>query len=395
MKKGLYLGAVVWALVCPMRVFAAGQDAVNLSQEGSKVAVSLEMSNAAEEEITAVSLSLKVDTERQAEVGFEFSPNVQGTEHGFIYKEEAGRLDIYAASAKSLFDGEVLNLGYVSITPADAAQLTSVEISYCEDSFRTANGSYGDKIPMVEKAPEPVSVKIGDGAVYPPGSEEEEPAPAPGGDQEEGGQEPGGGNQNPDDGNQEDSSGGGNINDGLYDENTQLKNDPSDAQNISSSVAQKDNQTSGLIDMSQGMAVQVTGKPASGTSGKVRTKRGGKVSVVDPGDGPSGILIAKEENGIPGEGNSDGMDAEALAETEDGTEKILLDQENGGMVDGKKKALKIDGKILLVLCLAAAAVIGIVTVVVILKGNERERRKKRKRKKKKHSHSSEKKKRVK
>ena len=107
------------------------------------------------------------------------------------------------------------------------------------------------------------------------------------------------------------------------------------------------------------------------------------------------FLIAKEENGIPGEGNSDGMDAEALAETEDGTEKILLDQENGGMVDGKKKALKIDGKILLVFCLAAAAVIGIVTVVVILKGNERERRKKRKRKKKKHSHSSEKKKRVK
>ena len=135
-----------------------------------------------------------------------------------------------------------------------------------------------------------------------------------------------------------------------------MKNDPSDAQNISSSVVQKDNQTSGLIDMSQGMAVQVTGKPASGTSGKVRTKRGGKVSVVDPGDGPSGILIAKEENGIPGEGNSDGMDAEGLA---------------------------------------AAAVIGIVTVVVILKGNERERRKKRKRKKKKHSHSSEKKKRVK
>lgn len=72
MKKGLYLGAVVWALVCPMRVFAAGQDAVNLSQEGSKVAVSLEMSNAAEEEITAVSLSLKVDTERQAEVDLNF-----------------------------------------------------------------------------------------------------------------------------------------------------------------------------------------------------------------------------------------------------------------------------------------------------------------------------------
>ncbi len=395
MKKGLYLGAVVWALVCPMRVFAAGQDAVNLSQEGSKVVVSLEMSNAAEEEITAVSLSLKVDTERQAEVGFEFSPNVQGTEHGFIYKEEAGRLDIYAASAKSLFDGEVLNLGYVNITPADAAQLTSVEISYCEDSFRTANGSYGDKIPMVEKAPEPVSMKIGDGAVYPPGPEEEEPAPVPGGDQEDDGQEPGGGNQNPDDGNQEDSSGGGNINDGLYDENTQLKNDPSDAQNIPSSVVQKDNQTSGLIDMSQGMAVQVTGKPASGTSGKVRTKRGGKVSVVDPGDGPSGILIAKEENGISGEGNSDGTDAETLAETEDGTEKILLDQENGGTVDGRKKALKIDGKILLVLCLAAAAVIGIVIAVVILKENERERRKKRKRKKKKHSHSSEKKKRVK
>ena len=395
MKKGLYLGAVVWALVCPMRVFAAGQDAVNLSQEGSKVAVSLEMSNAEEEEITAVSLSLKVDTERQAEVGFEFSPNVQGTEHGFIYKEEAGRLDIYAASAKSLFDGEVLNLGYVSITPADAAQLTSVEISYCEDSFRTANGSYGDKIPMVEKAPEPVSIKIGDGAVYPPEPEEEEPAPVPGGNQEDDGQEPGGGNQNPDDGNQEDSPGGGNINDGLYDENTQLKNDPSDAQNIPSSVVQKNNQTSGLIDMSQGMAVQVTGKPASGTSGKVRTKRGGKVSVVDPGDGPSGILIAKEENGIPGEGNSDGTDAETLAETEDGTEKILLDQENGGTVDGKKKALKIDGKILLVLCLAAAAVIGIVIAVVILKENERERRKKRKRKKKKHSHSSEKKKRVK
>lgn len=419
MKKRLCLGAAVWALVCPLRVFAAGQDAVNLSQEGSKVAVSLEMSNAAEEKITAVSLSLQVDAEGQAEVGFEFAPGLEDTEHKFIYKADEGRLDIYAASAKSLFDGEMLNLGYVSVTPADAAQLMSVEISYCEDSFQTANGSYGDKTPIVEKGPEPVSMKVGNGAVYPPGPGEGGSDPVPGGDQDsdskepdtgtgtlpdDGSQNPGNGSQggSPGDGGQEGGSGGGNINDGLYDENTQFKNDPSNAQNISSTVIRKDGQTSGLIDMSQGTIVQVTGNPVSGTGGKARAKKGGNVAVVDPGNGPSGILIAKEEGGISGtgkpEGDSGGTEGESLAEMESGTEEILLDQENGGAVDRRKK-MKIDSKILLICCAAAAAVVAIAVMVLLLKGsrkgNGQERRKKRRRKKKKHSGHSGKRKNMK
>ena len=152
-------------LLVPLQVHAAGQDSVGLSQDRSKVAVSLEMSNAPQEKITTVAVSLEVKTDGQEKVtvDFQFSSELSGTEHGYVYNENTGRLDIYVASASSLFSDERLNLGSVQVMPVNAEKTVSTNISYCPNSFQTANSSYGDKTPMVEGDPASVDIKVGNG----------------------------------------------------------------------------------------------------------------------------------------------------------------------------------------------------------------------------------------
>ena len=72
----LYVAAAMLGMLIPFQVSAAGQDTVTLSQEGENVAVLLEMSDAEKENITAVSVSLQIDTQSsdQIAVDFEFSP---------------------------------------------------------------------------------------------------------------------------------------------------------------------------------------------------------------------------------------------------------------------------------------------------------------------------------
>ncbi len=100
----LYVAAAMLGMLIPFQVSAAGQDTVTLSQEGENVAVLLEMSDAEKENITAVSVSLQIDTQSsdQIAVDFEFSPELGNhAEYGFKYKESgdnAGRLDIYAVT---------------------------------------------------------------------------------------------------------------------------------------------------------------------------------------------------------------------------------------------------------------------------------------------------------
>ena len=362
----LYLGTALLGLFLPLQVKAAGQDAVIFTQNEDKVAVSLEMSNAAEEKITAVSVSLKVNMEGQAAVGFSFAPELENTEHGFIYKEEAGRLDIYVASAESIFQEETLNLGYVQINPADMSQPMSAEIGYCDNSFRAANGSYGEKIPMVENAPEPISIQVGSGAIGPSVPEED-------------GNEGNGDGGNGGNGGQGSGS-GGNINEGLYDQNTQFKNDPSSAVDIPSQVIMKDQTLPELVDLSK--------NKAAGGKGKVKTKTKGKTTVIDPKDGPSSILIAKDgeeglEEGGAGAGIA-GTDGENLEEgMENGMEEIVLDKENGGVAKDNKK--KIGNKIFVIggAIVGVAAVGACIFIFIIREGEDEEKRRKKKKKRKK------------
>ena len=124
----LYIAAAIAGLLVPMKAMAAQWDMVTLIQQEGEVAVSLDMSDALEETITAVSVSLKVETGDEAAVDFIFSPELGNAEYGYNYVEESegtGRLDIYAVtgSGVSLFGEAGLNLGNVKVTPKDTSQV--------------------------------------------------------------------------------------------------------------------------------------------------------------------------------------------------------------------------------------------------------------------------------
>lgn len=383
-RKAFCLTAALWLLSVPLEVFAEGWDAVTLSPEGSGVAVELEMSNAQEEKISAVSVSLQIDEESRDKVKpeFEFAAELGGAVQGYLYDKNTGILNIYAASASSLFEGETLSLGYVQAVPEEPGELLEVEFSYIGSSFQTANEAYGNKAPVVMYEPEPVSIKIGEGAGEGPeapgdgtedgsgdgnGDQTGTPGGGNGGGNQNGSSdnENGGGSQNGSSGNGNSSGSGDNRNDGLYDENTQFKNDPSSAEQIESSVVRGDEQHSDLVDMSKGTAAGIGGASLQNPGGKWAVS-GGKVSVVSPEKGPASIHIAKGKGtssktsdtaglkGLTGweevpsgddalekEGGFDGEDS-VLGETvaagsdeagEGEGEEIRLDQKRGGAIE--------------------------------------------------------------
>ncbi len=352
---------IMWsALLFPLQVSAAGKDAVVLGQDGAEVAVSLNMSEAEEENITAVSVSLKVDAGNSelAAVDFAFAPELSEAECGYRYFENSdntGRLDIYAVTghAQSLFREGQLNLGNVKVTPGQPSQDMTVEISYYEGSFRTANAAYGEKMPVVDYS-EPVQMQFG----------EEKPQPNPPGNDNNGGN-------------------GNNMDDGLYDDNTQFKNDPNDSQLIPSDIIGADGKQAGLTDLSKGLGKETKIKlKASGSSKE-------KVTVVAPEDGMSGILISKADGGSEASGSAsaeeNGTEAEEKTEEESKeVEEILLDQVNGGAVVPKKK-----GGTVLAVSLVAIIAIALIAFVIFVLGkkraeeDEKERAKKRREERKK------------
>lgn len=370
----------------PLQVHAAGRDSVELSQEGSKVAVSLEMSNAPQEKITTVAVSfyVKTDGEEKAAVDFQFSAQLSGTEHGYVYNEDTGRLDIYAASSTSLFSEGTLNLGSIQVTPADASETISANISYCRNSFRTANSSYGDKTPMVEGEAASVDIKVGNGA--------DDSTPIGGntaGSENNNGGTIGSGSAG--------SAGGSNLsgdnrNQGLYDDTTRFVNDPAASRLIDSSVIRGNKPEAELVDLSAGAGLTGSGtgnwktgntefRPGGGIS---RTKESGKVSVVSPENGPASILISGENSVNSGEsGLYAGISGEAFDESkEDSYAEILLDQENGGAVDDHKNVKR---KIVIAAGIALASVLvtgGIFFLIKALRmptaGKKKRRKKRRK-----------------
>lgn len=372
------MGLAVVGLLVPSQVYAAGQDRVGLSQDGSDVGVSLEMSNAVEEKITAVSVSLEIKTQGQDQiiVNFQFSPELEETEHGYVYNEETGRLDIYAASANRLFEEERLNLGRVQVLPADSTKTVLADVSYCQNSFQTANGSYGDKIPVVEGEGASVNIQVGSGRQPPPAIDE------PGGDTNIGGNQGsegtglGGGTAG--------DSGEDNRSDGLYDETTQFKNNPADAQAITTEIVKSDVSGMKMVDLTVKAPVNI--KTGTGTAaGQVKTR--GNVFVVAPEDGPSSILVSKEENEfLTGSQKGelfDGVSGDDPVKDEN-VEEILLDQESGGAVDTqrnkRKKLLIAAGAVLMTALIAGGVVISFVKYKEAQPERGKRRRKKKRRK---------------
>lgn len=381
--------AAMLGIFMPFQVRAASQDAVTLSQEGENVSVFLEMSKAEEENITAVSVSLQISAQGNGRIAvdFEFSPELGNGEYGFNYKENGdntGKLDIYAATgtAKSLFGENGLDLGNLKITSQNSSQAIPVTINYCDGSFQTANAAYGSKTPIIEQETASISMQIGSGTVPPP--QENTPGTGGEGEQKPGTGNPESGNQNG--GNQGNSgqgsgnSGGSNMNEGLYDTTTQFTNNPSNAQNIPSSIIGNNNPAEGLIDLSA-----MAGQESAGgftAKGKGAANTAGKVSVVAPKDGMSSILVSNAENGASsGEGENGGLteDPQGQGMPADGSMEIKLDKENGGILGGHKSGL---GKVLPMagLGIALILIIGLI-IFAAIKIKDADRRKRRRRKK--------------
>ena len=356
-RKGLYFITAILTLFLPMQAAAAGQDGVSLVQEEDSVSIVLEMGNAEQEKISAVAVSLQIGQESRDKVNveFEFAGELAGAAEGFLYNESTGVLDIYAASDRSLFHGESLNLGHVRVTLKDSGQILPVEISYRDGSFQAANEAYGEKRPMVANTPDPVNMQIGEGAGDTGGDAGGDLSGGGNTDKDPGqdstigaGTEPGQSGSASDGGvSGGNSSEGGNVDDGLQDDHTEFVNDPSGAQNISSAVVRKNEIPTELVDMSQGAAASIGGGSRPGAGTPKWTRPEGKVSVVSPEKGPASIFVADSGQSSSGETSPDREEEtgeEPFREENafgDGEsirgEEIVLDQKNGGAKDSQNE----------------------------------------------------------
>lgn len=437
----LFLAAAAVGMYIPMNVSAAGKDSVTLQQKDDQVAVSVSLSNAKEENISALSISFQIEVEGDAgsvQPEFVFADDLAGaSDVAADYRYRDGMLNIYVASDGALFDDqEELVLGNLKLTSADSEQTAAVTVSYVEDSFLAANSGYGTKVPVVTEVSDPVTLQIGKNAGS--GSQGSDPAgdsgsqgndPA-GGDSGSQGNDPAGGGSSGqgsdpaggDSGSQgSDSAEGGsgsqgngegapdnNSQDGLYDSQTQFQNDPSDAQNIPSNVVKADPGSQGLQDLTHaagagtGNAPQLlpvggstdsadTGGTDAGQAGsKEEGKRDSKVTVIDPKDGPSGLLVsgaasggaAKDSAGLgETQGVADAGDEDSLATKP--AEEIVLDRENGSVLlsdgQGKENGIFSMRNILLVVLSIVIVTLAAVMVVVILRENSRKKRRRAKR----------------
>ena len=444
--RKLCLAAAAVGMYIPMSVSAAGQDGVTLQQQDGQVAVSVSLSNAKEESISALSISLQIEAEGDAgsvQPEFVFADGLAGSpDVAADYRYRDGRLNIYVASDGALFDDqEELILGNLKLTSADPEQSAAVKVSYVENSFLAVNSGYGTKVPVVTEVSDPVTLQIGKNADS--GSQGNDPAGGDSGGQgsdptggDSGGQgnDPAGGDSggqgsNPaggDSGSQSSDpaesgsgsqgNGGGapdnNSQDGLYDSQTQFQNDPADAQNIPSNVVKADPGSQGLQDLTHaagagtGNAPQllpvggskssadIDGTDAGQAGSAEEGKRDSKVTVIDPKDGPSGLLVSgaasggsAEDSKGPGEaqGVSDAGGEDSLAAKP--AEEIVLDQENGSVLlsngQGKEKGIFSMRNILLVVLSIVIVTLAAVMVVVILGENSRKKRRRAKRRTKK------------
>ncbi|MDE6788964.1 MAG: hypothetical protein K2J47_06545, partial [Ruminococcus sp.] len=86
--------------------------------------------------ITAVQLSLKVDSDVDADISFEFNSENDIKISEYRYHAETNCLNIYISDSKPLFDGEEsLDIGAISATDIDG-NTVDVQIEVVEDSLK-------------------------------------------------------------------------------------------------------------------------------------------------------------------------------------------------------------------------------------------------------------------
>lgn len=367
---------------------AAGTDNIRLEQQGDKVDVSVSMSNAYEEGVTSLALALtvKLDGGTADNVSFHFSDQLADMVNGYRYDTDTRKLNIYVASPqaeslKPLFGSDnTLHLGTVQISASGREEQLKAEIGDSSDSFQTVNGAYGTKAPEMDSVTETISLEVKNSGAD--GGDKDEPGGDSGNQDQNGGQ--GGsqnqnGSQNQDGGqsgnNQENS--GSNSSAGLYDETTRLVNDPNAAVTIPSYIIRDNGAGEGLADLSrEKMASPIKFKTSSGE------KNGdgeSKVTIIDPADGPDGILVAGNEadgegdsadgtagsgsQAVPREGDNGGEGAAA-------GEEILLDKENGG-IQGQTQQSVSGNKMVLIVVLVAAGICIIAAAALFLRRRKR------------------------
>ena len=432
----LFLAGIL-GILTPLQAAAAEQDTVTLRQEEARVAVSVSMTDAMEEHMTAVSLALKIQVDEgdggsdDIQVSFDFDAGLEDTEHDIRYQD--GLLQIYAASDQTLFpaSGE-LPLGYVEVTPKDASDTLKIRISYQDGSFQAVNSSYGSKKPEVTRVSQAVDMQIGAGVVYGVSTQtleeyleqarllsqdaytkeqwariQEAIAQAERLLQEAGAgqdaideaasilyqamqnrleEEPAGGEQ----------TGGSNMDQGLYDQTTRYESNPSDAKKIDSAVVTAGEKTDLPVDFSQGLPAAVAGilpgiGAADGNLSSVTGNGAGlvsgganreKISVISPQDGPAGLQVINGGAGA-GSGALPGQtEGEESASADQATsQEILLDRVNGGVVSEKESF----HPGLPVIFIGAGAIVIVIAVMTIFSIKKHKKRKKHQSNKK-HSH---------
>lgn len=439
----LFLAGIL-GILTPLQAVAAEQDTVMLRQEEARVAVSVSMTDAMEEQMTAVSLALEIQVETSehgvgtmddVQVSFDFDTGLEDTEHDIRYQD--GLLQIYAASDQTLFpaSGE-LRLGYVEVAPKDASDTLKIRISYQDGSFQAVNSSYGSKKPEVTRVSQAVDMQIGAGVVYGVSTQTLEEYLEQAGQlrqenytkeqwerlQEavrqaeqllqdaDAGQdaideaasilyqamqnrleeEPAGGEQ----------TGGSNLEQGLYDQTTRYENNPSDARKMDSAVVQVEEETVPAVDFSQGLPGAIAGVlPGIGASdGNASSVTGTgtgvvsvganreKISVISPQDGPAGIQVVNGGanaggSALPGQNGGD----ETVSSNQATSQEILLDRENGGVVS-EEGGFQTKLPLILAVAGVVAAVIFAVSMAIV----KNQKKKTKQQRKKKHSHSEKK-----
>lgn len=153
-----------FVLAFPSAAYAAG-DYVNLEKtDASHVTVSVGMDNAYKEQITGVSLALKVNVEKGKEkFSFSFPDDLEEAVTGSRYAN--GYLTIYVAAPQGAFPNGIFDtddnlvLGELTADAATNAGLTA-KISYKTGSFEVTNAAYSKKTVNPDQVPETVAISI-------------------------------------------------------------------------------------------------------------------------------------------------------------------------------------------------------------------------------------------
>ena len=148
-----------WILcLTPLNVSAAEGEKVQLETVNDNINVRVTVDNANAEQITGVSITLKVDvTQGSEKVDFYFSDKLKGTVKESRYRD--GNLYLYVTSDEGIFDtNDELYLGNLAVRAADENQGLTARVSYAEGSLQTVNGAYGEKMVTPGEVSAPVTV---------------------------------------------------------------------------------------------------------------------------------------------------------------------------------------------------------------------------------------------